>query len=775
MLRQGIGSIVLHKEVLGAPEGEVQLSELQKSSNLDQLASAAVSTAGWNTVLAPGLSSSVGGHNQSIKHKIKTKLSTKELTAARLMKSEDERAAYSLKYLLTGNAEDAAEPSNITARLSKKRKTESLPDHHHPSISVGAEETVSTEATLDGETGEMVPYVPPKVSKIHRRTASPRILSGAKARRQRAKSEKSDSESTEPLMSSCLLLLEAATRLDDAEKEKTADGVKTRGKGRGSARTSVTSAAARAGKIFSKHDTESDGDSEPSSPKATDETMIITADQDLHRVLRKTLESLKNRTPKLPKQSEESTITLEMAHDGWEEGEELRDAVVVVSETQEVKGLFSGSNIGSESSTNALQERPEEDSLDMVQIQSVEGHATSHLDNAEESAQIVDAAVIEEAIIEGAQDAEYVEMMLPEEEGVTYIEGDDVPGEIIIQSVGDEQFISKEESDSVSSSALIEHIPPGSILLQTGDGTPIGMIDAQGKLTAFQSPEARSVISILTSKISASSTQEAVATAHPSELSSDTVATVVSSSGVPILATTPSDDITYESPHSGSVDASDTSVVVKQEPVVDDSSISQGLINTDVVKVERVDAADHDSPSTHEKISINGFMSEAETMNPQSNIRKICQSLLVGLVPPYTFDGIMSNFKKSLHSLQTKSGTFSPGLRDNTEVCPIKRLERLEDLCKFFFIRLCFSTLSSEATQKVSTSTARARPHHSKKITVLPGVQLPVQKQQVVKTNSDVTYDSKGVIDPTTPFSLGEIPLFASTKGDSDSMSPPSE
>ena len=779
MLRQGIGSIVLHKEVLGAPDGEIQLGEVQKSaSNLDQLASAAVSTAGWNTVLAPGLSSSPG-HDKNVKHKIKTKLSAKELAAARLLRAEDQRAAYSLKYLLTGNAEDAGEPSTISARQSKKRKAESLPDHHHPSISVGAEETVSTEATIDGDTVEMFSYVPPKASKVHRRTASPRILSGAKARRQRSKSEKTDSESTEPLMSSCLLLLEAATRLDNAEKDKSTDRVRTRGKGRGSARASMASASVRAGKIIDKHDSESDGDSESSSPNQDDDTMIITADQDLHRVLRKTLESLKNRNPKLQKQVEEPTITIDLAEDVWSESAELTDAVVVVSETEEVKGLFSGSNIEPESS-NTSQEKSKEARSNIVEIQTDE--------HVQEFVEAVDTAVIEEAVIENVQDAEYVEMVLPGEEGVAYIDGDSVPSEIIIESVDSEQLISKDQSESANASTLVEHIPPGSILLQTGDGTPIGMIDAQGKLTAFQSPEARSVISILTSKMSAaSSTQHQLAAGHsddsPSSTDASATATstvVAATSEVPPEASTSSSPLTQKSPQAGAQISAASSVVVKQEPL-DEPSVSQSLVNTDtVVKIEKPDFTDQDSLSVqYANGSINGISSEADTANAHSSkggvIQYLSHSLLEGLVSPFTFEGIMSNFKKSLQLYKASSSACPPESRKNIEFFPDAKLERLEDLSKSCIIQMCFTALKSEATQKVSTSRASSRPNQNKKITVLPGVQLPFQKQQALRTNSEVTYESKGVIDPTTPFSLGEIPLFASTKGDSDSMSPPSE
>ncbi|GFR69683.1 interferon regulatory factor [Elysia marginata] len=777
VLRQGIGSIVLHKEVLGAPEGEVKLGELQKSvsSNLDQLASAAVSTAGWNTVLAPGLSSSSAGRNKTVKHKIKTKLSAKELAAARLMKNEDQRAAYSLKYLLTGNAEDAEEePNTLAARLGKKRKAESVPDQDHPSISVGAEETVSTEAILDGDAGETLAFVPPKASKIHRRTASPRILSGAKARRQRSKSEKTDSESTEPLMSSCLLLLEAATRLDNAEKDKTTDGVRTRGKARGSARTSMTSAAARAaGKIIDKHDSESDGDSESSSTNQADDTMIITADQDLHRVLRKTLESLKNRNSKLPKQVEESTITIDLGEGVWGEGTELTDAVMVVSETEDVKGLFSGSSIEHQSS------RKEEADPGMTDVQT-EGHA-------EETVELAETAVIEEAVIDTEQGAEYIEMVIPEEEGVAYIEGDSVPSEIIIETAdGEQQLISKDQSGSITTSALLEHIPPGSILLQTADGTPIGIIDAQGKLTAFQSPEARSVITALSSKVSASSAQQPSTTGQSVE-SSDTLTAAVkasTSSEAQLRLSTSSSPLTQESPQPGTGELSMSSVVVKQEPVAEEAEMNQELINTDVVvKVERMDSTDQDSTSTvYTNSSANGFLSlSAEAAaNPHAYKGKICQcllqSVLEGLTSPYTFEGILSNCKKfQLH--KAKLCSCPPGSRNNVELFPAVKLERLEDLCKSYIIGQCFAALSLEATQKVATTTkaSSTKQHQSKKITVLPGVQLPLQRQQALKSNSDVTYDTKTVIDPTTPFSLGEIPLFESTKVDSDSMSPPSE
>ncbi|RUS81081.1 hypothetical protein EGW08_011167 [Elysia chlorotica] len=758
VLRQGIGSIVLHKEVLGASDGELQLSELPKSAtNLDQLASAAVSTAGWNTVLAPGLSSSPG-HDKSVKHKIKTKLNAKELAAARLLRAEDERAAYSLKYLLTGNAEDADEPTTISARLNKKRKAESLPDHHHPSISVGAEETVSTEATIDGDTGEVIPYVPPKVSKVHRRTASPRILSGAKARRQRSKSEKTDSESTEPLMSSCLLLLEAATRLDNAEKDKSTDRVRTRGKGRGSARTSVTSATARASKIISKRDSESDGDSESSSPNQADDTMIITADQDLHRVLRKTLESLKNRNPKLQKQTEEPTITIEMSEDVWNDSAELRDALVVVSETEGVKGLFSGSSIEPENSPKAFQDRSKEVGSSIVEIKT---------DGSQEYAEVVDAALMEEAVVENVLEGEYVEMVLPGEEGVAYIDGDSVPSEIIIESVNEELIINKEEAEAENSSALIDHVPPGSILLQTGDGTPIGVIDAQGKLTAFQSAEARSVISLLTSKISTASSDASVDPSSSTAATSNTME-------VPAGASTSSSPSAQESPQAGALVPSVSSVVVKQEPL-DEPSISQALVNTDVVvKLERTDSTDQDSLSMFANSSTNGISSESEAVNsqPQSSKGNLNQSffplLLEGLTSPYTFEGIMSNFKKSLHLYKVS--------QKNIELFPSAKLESLQDLCKSCIMHLCLAALKSDSTRKASTTKASTRSHQSKKITVLPGVQLPFQRQQVLRANStEVAYESKTVIDPTTPFSLGEIPLFASTKGDSDSMSPPSE
>ena len=60
------------------------------------------------------------------------------------------------------------------------------------------------------------PPSPPMTRQRSERSSSPKIR-GRKPKRGK-KEDDEKSESTEPLMSSCLLLLEAATRLDNAEK-----------------------------------------------------------------------------------------------------------------------------------------------------------------------------------------------------------------------------------------------------------------------------------------------------------------------------------------------------------------------------------------------------------------------------------------------------------------------------------------------------------------------------------------------------------------------------
>ncbi|GFO32044.1 interferon regulatory factor [Plakobranchus ocellatus] len=760
VLRQGIGSIMLHKEVLGASEGELQ-GEYRKivSSNLDQLASAAVSTASWNTVLAPGLGTSPTEHGKGIKQKIKTKVTASELATARLMRSEDQRAAYSLKYLLTGDKEDAEDPGYVSARPNKKRKTEFLPDHHHhASISVGAEETVSTEASVDDDSGAMFPFVPQKVSKTTpRRTTSPRILSGAKARRQRSKSEKPGSESTEPLMSSCLLLLEAATRLDNAEKDKTTDGVRPRGKGRASTKTSVSKVVSRGDKLVDQQGYESDGDSGSSSNNQTEDTMIITADQDLHRVLRKTLENLKNRTAKVTKQEEEPALTLDIAEEDWTQGTE---SVVVVSEGQEVKGLFSGSSIQSVTAT-----------ADGT-VQAIEDQTSSHALDMSIRDNVAETTVIEETIMDSSQGTEYVEMVIPEEEGIAYIQADSLPSEIIIEPVSTEQVITDSNSQE-GSTTIVEHIPAGSILLQTGDGTPIGLLDEHGRLTAFQSLEARSVISLLASKLANSSAEIKSETVSAEvETSTDSVPEVPLNTTAASLETNGSQSLIEGVPSS--------TITVKQEASIEEFTSDQIRGGLAAVKVERVDShPDHTSVQASVNSPTDQSPVEIKNLNPQLNdVGKIpCleNALLHGLVAPFTYEEVMSNFEKALRLHRSKSCTCSPNAPEATITSPISEVRRLDYLCKRQIINLCFTLLRTRLTQNTIISKVPARLHPGKKISVLSQIRPGTQLQQIVKGNSMVKFNSKTVMDPTTPFSLGEIPLFDSTKGDSDSMSPPSE
>ncbi|XP_059152880.1 uncharacterized protein LOC131938752 [Physella acuta] len=215
VLRQGVGSIVLHKEVLSAPDEGDYVKNLL-ISNLDQLASAAMSSAGLdaghtshdiqlnNTKMLKKLQSKfkVEHNEETDEDSDKTDSAGKHYSVSSVVKEESKgymtrkrKSSLQVDETCLGASESVETTTCSVKKGSKRKSTESC-------SSDCREETSPSSALSPG---------------TKHRSNSPKIL----CRRSKRITSKSLSESQEPLMSSCLLLLEAATRLDNAEKNGT--------------------------------------------------------------------------------------------------------------------------------------------------------------------------------------------------------------------------------------------------------------------------------------------------------------------------------------------------------------------------------------------------------------------------------------------------------------------------------------------------------------------------------------------------------------------------
>ena len=221
LLRQGIGSIVLQKEVLNTPDQDGPQNFYV--SNLDQLASAAMSSAG----LEPANFEEVVSSHTPVKKKRQTK-PKKNLTE---LEEAIRKSDCTLKHLLTGgNIKEEIEAPDPCSSV-KKRKTslseikleplgpeeiETVQKSPKPRKHKIADQAYSgTSARIEG-TKIIIRDAMSKSDNIHIKESK---IHGRKLKQVKRKDDDEDgTELTEPLMSSCLLLLEAATRLDKAEK-----------------------------------------------------------------------------------------------------------------------------------------------------------------------------------------------------------------------------------------------------------------------------------------------------------------------------------------------------------------------------------------------------------------------------------------------------------------------------------------------------------------------------------------------------------------------------
>ncbi|XP_055875872.1 uncharacterized protein LOC106064756 isoform X1 [Biomphalaria glabrata] len=197
VLRQGVGSIMLHKEILSAPDDP----ESDKSlliSNLDQLASAAMSSAGMDEAQVL--------NDKKDKKVIGQKVETDLVDNISLVIDIPDAKLHCLP-------SDKFDKTNI-ARKRKVSSDESMLDFSSGTKKGSKKKPLNIVSST----------LPSTVSVL--RSGSPKILC-RRSKRNSSKNDKSaepteilvtTSASTEPLMSSCLLLLEAATRLDNAEK-----------------------------------------------------------------------------------------------------------------------------------------------------------------------------------------------------------------------------------------------------------------------------------------------------------------------------------------------------------------------------------------------------------------------------------------------------------------------------------------------------------------------------------------------------------------------------
>lgn len=213
-MRQGVGSIVLHKEIHSAPEAADEVESLL-TSNLDQLASAAMNSVSIESMQSQELTEDSAYGKASTSEKSVGAMPELSLSDG----SNIRQSEFNLKYVSeeTNLLDDSASCSN---NFTRKRKA----------VAVGDESFDASVAKSDSEAGgvdknkcslRIFTNDCPSASVCTRqRTGSPKILC-RKSKRSKAGAGKNIPGPSEPLMSSCLLLLEAATRLDNAEKTGT--------------------------------------------------------------------------------------------------------------------------------------------------------------------------------------------------------------------------------------------------------------------------------------------------------------------------------------------------------------------------------------------------------------------------------------------------------------------------------------------------------------------------------------------------------------------------
>ncbi|CAG5126414.1 unnamed protein product [Candidula unifasciata] len=209
-LRQGVGSIVLQKEIHSAP-GSADEVESLLISNLDQLASAAMNSVGIESLQ----SQEVNEESACRKASEKPVVDMRELS----LSTDSSIRELNVKYFSeqTHFVSDSAIYSNNFARKRKSSTVEnecfaaSIAESKAESGNVGNNKYSLRIFTNDGSASS---------PGTRQRTSSPKILF-RRSKRSKVGSEKNVPDSSEPLMSSCLLLLEAATRLDNAEKTGT--------------------------------------------------------------------------------------------------------------------------------------------------------------------------------------------------------------------------------------------------------------------------------------------------------------------------------------------------------------------------------------------------------------------------------------------------------------------------------------------------------------------------------------------------------------------------
>ncbi|XP_005101608.1 uncharacterized protein LOC101850966 [Aplysia californica] len=377
VVRQGVGSIVLQKEIVSAPEPDNSTKNLF-ISNLDQLASAAMSSAGLEagTVHEVEVSSS----NRKVRQQ---KARKHRVESEDLSKKSD----FSLKRLLTGgkgreegqgsehgpvtrkrkastsfemNSEERSEQFQVRAAKNRRRK---LSEPTSPAKSSRSEAVKASGLS---------PPSPRMTRQRSERSSSPKIR-GRKTRRGK-KEEDEKSESTEPLMSSCLLLLEAATRLDNAEKGSNSS-LRSSGSGETNislsnmevCEESVVETTVESEVPLSDHNVAQEVDItdiklEPTEvEKSGDETKDETDDAGLTEaphssspgILRSTLETIGTelKADDMRPRTRSGKSFLDSYSMSVSEGK------IVVVKDSEAKGLFSGSSIQSEPNVSSEYKR----------------------------------------------------------------------------------------------------------------------------------------------------------------------------------------------------------------------------------------------------------------------------------------------------------------------------------------------------------------------------------------------------------------------------------
>lgn len=208
VLRQGVGSIVLQKEIHSAP---IERSEAKSQllANLDQLASAAVDSETITIQSSPG-PGALSETQAKVEHLGKTYPSKAILDFA--FDDRREKTDYSLEDLLPRLRARIKESEKSLGSNRKRRGFEI--DFRDLEI------WDQNEKKKDNAETEAQSPPPPSPPNTRTRSGSPKKAGKVMPKsKKRKESEGSTSDSTEPLMSSCLLLLEAATRLDNAEKK----------------------------------------------------------------------------------------------------------------------------------------------------------------------------------------------------------------------------------------------------------------------------------------------------------------------------------------------------------------------------------------------------------------------------------------------------------------------------------------------------------------------------------------------------------------------------